>query len=72
MAVAGVAAIARRATSRFARMRPVGHLAIRVGVVALFVGFAAACSGGDEPSDEITRIDGPAVVDEDGDGQPDG
>jgi hypothetical protein len=26
----------------------------------------AACSGGsDEPSNEITRIDGPAVVDED-------
>jgi len=26
----------------------------------------AACSGGsDEPTDEITRIDGPAVVDQD-------
>ena len=24
-----------------------------------------ACGGNDEPSDEITRIDGPAVVDED-------
>ncbi len=53
-------------------MRPMGHLAIRLGVVALFVSVAAACSGGDEPSDEITRIDGPAVVDEDGDGQLDG
>lgn len=35
-------------------------------VVAMFAVLAGACSGGsDEPSDEITRIDGPAVVDED-------
>ncbi len=53
-------------------MRPMRHLAIRVGVVVLLVSGAAACSGGDQPSDEITRIDGPAVVDEDGDGQLDG
>ncbi len=34
-----------------------------VGVVAVLM---ASCSGGsDGPSDEITRIDGPAVVDED-------
>ncbi len=33
-----------------------------VGVLLL----CASCSGGsDEPSDEITRIDGPAVVDPD-------
>ncbi|MFT6393154.1 MAG: hypothetical protein ACJA14_002683 [Ilumatobacter sp.] len=33
-------------------------------VVALVV--IVACSGGDEdPSDQITRIEGPAVVDED-------
>lgn len=33
-------------------------------VVALVM--IAACSGGDEdPSDQITRIDGPAVIDED-------
>jgi hypothetical protein len=31
-----------------------------------------ACSGDDGPDDQITRIDGPAVVDEDGDGQLDG
>jgi hypothetical protein len=30
------------------------------------------CSGDDGPNDEITRIDGPAVVDEDRDGQLDG
>ena len=36
---------------------------IVVGVVAMLM---ASCSGGgDEPSDEITRIDGPAVVDQD-------
>jgi hypothetical protein len=33
----------------------------------------AACSGGsDEPSNEITRIDGPAVVDEDEGGADNG
>jgi len=30
-----------------------------------------ACSGGDEPGERITRIDGPAIVDEDRDGQTD-
>jgi hypothetical protein len=42
------------------------------GSIALASGLIAACSGGDEPDDQITRIDGPAVVDEDRDGQLDG
>lgn len=34
---------------------------------------AAGCSGGsDEPSDDITRIDGPAVVDQDEGGADNG
>lgn len=43
----------------------------RIVIVGLFV--AAGCStGSDEPSDEITRIDGPAVVDEDQGGADNG
>jgi hypothetical protein len=33
--------------------------------VVAVVAIAACSGGGDEPSDQITRIDGPAVVDED-------
>ncbi|MEP1123017.1 MAG: hypothetical protein ABJH68_03890 [Ilumatobacter sp.] len=38
---------------------------MRVALVGVLL-LCAACSGGsDEPTDEITRIDGPAVVDPD-------
>lgn len=41
-------------------------------VFGMFALLASACGGGnDEPSDEITRIDGPAMVDEDGGGAVD-
>jgi len=64
------AAIGRSATGRFAPVRPIRTLVTCAGIVALAAG--TSCSGGDEPDDQITRIDGPAVVDEDRDGQPDG
>jgi len=67
-----VAATGRRSTGRFAFVRPIRTLLTCAGAVALASGSLAACSGGDEPDDQITRIDGPAVVDEDRDGQPDG
>jgi hypothetical protein len=53
-------------------MRPIRTLALCAGVVLLGSGLGTACSSDDGPDDEITRIDGPAVVDEDRDGRPDG
>lgn len=38
---------------------------MRVVLVTVLLLTAACSSGSDEPSDEITRIDGPAVVEED-------
>jgi len=44
---------------------------MRVAVVCVLMLVAGGCSGSDAP-EEIERIDGPAVVDEDGDGELDG
>jgi hypothetical protein len=67
-----VAAIERCATGRFAAVRMTLTPVTCAAVIALASVSAGACSGGDELDDRITRIDGPAVVDEDRDGQPDG
>jgi len=67
-----VAAIGRHANARFAPVRTTPTLVTCAVAIALASASAGACSGGDEPEDRITRIDGPAVVDEDRDGQPDG
>lgn len=46
---------------------------MRLLAVVVFGSVLLACSGGSEaPSDRITRIDGPAVVDMDSDGELDG
>ena len=45
---------------------------MRIGLVCVLVVAASCSGGGEEPSDEITRIDGPAVVDEDQGGADNG
>ena len=45
---------------------------MRVGLVCVVLLASACSSGGDEPSNEITRIDGPAVVDRDEGGADNG
>ena len=53
--------------------RPTLEPMIRVLAVMSLVLIGVGCSdGGDDEPGQITRIDGPAVVDEDRDGQLDG
>jgi hypothetical protein len=66
------AASGRCAADMFSRMWSNPIRVVCVGIVALAVGSMVGCADGDEPDEQITRIDGPAVVDADRDGQLDG